>query len=320
MYYDDHPMLGFRLEMLQHLRRHLGTVTHIADSAAMNVCIASTAEDTHTLYITVFVNNLRRLHVPPAAARKMHYMMHIGGGLSFADFTAMRVHGLPPALASFAAVYSYIPGIPGTVQVGASVGTAFCDTPQTLRAPDRRLTRLCVVADDKYVPATKNIGTIIKAWQTLRAEGYTLAVGGGGWRQKLLATVPEHMLEGVDFLGGAFLTQPAMIALYDSSDVFVVDSTPDDGFPTTCGLEAMARGCALVASNAQDNRALLVAGTHYEEFTHCDPVSMVQAIKRVTPTMAAAGQHLVLTNCVPDVALDPIVQRLRKQASNNGES
>ncbi len=308
IFFDFLELVGFRKNLFEILCKVIkGRVHHCIHACQVAEIMAANPSAVCVVMFSMWLDRLIAHGVP---LDRVHFIMHIGGGLTWSDFSVMREHGLHERFRKCAAVYSYIQGIEGTIEIDCAVGEVFCEVtvPRSYEGKSRDDlvgTRLCVVADIRYDPVKKNLFTIVRAWPHLRGMGYTLTIGGGDWRAWFLGQgVAPDVLEGIHFKG-AWMSQEEMKALFCDSDIFVVDSTSDDGFPTTCGVEAMACGCALVASDSQ-GQTRFVPNVHFIPFVHGDSADMIRAILHATCGVAATGWEFVQRTCPGHVVYKPL--------------
>ena len=313
IYFDPLDLVGFRGDLFQVLETDFAAVTwrRCACEVAQQM-----AADPAALCVVVFSQWLDALIACRVPLHRVHFVMHIGGGLRWTDFVAMKTMGLHERFRACAAVYSYIQGVDGTVDFNGAISNHFIKMEcrrswEGKPLEDHAGQRLCIVADVRYDPVKKNLFTIVRAWAChLKAMGFSLTIGGGHWSHWLRANgVPSETLEGICFLD-QLMSPNEMAALYCASDIFVVDSTVDDGFPTTCAVEAMCCGCALVASDNQ-GQTRFVPEVHFVPFVHKDSDDMFRAIMRVSHAVAKQGCERVRDNWSPGVAWKPLLDRLR---------
>ncbi len=169
-----------------------------------------------------------------------------------------------------------------------------------------RALRIVFVGDDRR---RKGLDTVIGAFNSLR-DGFHLDIVGPHGHRVGGLTNPSYRLHG-------WLEPEALRAVYSESDVLVSPATVEredpiclgmiDGFPTTAAAEAMATGCALVASNPRRDHRLLEPGLDYVEVPPEDPAALADALRRFDRdrghlrAIAAAGCNAVHSRPIAQV-------------------
>jgi hypothetical protein len=143
----------------------------------------------------------------------------------------------------------------------------------------------------------KGLGTLLLAYDRLPADRFHLTVVGPHERH-------AHQLarSNIDVVGWSSPEQ--LREIYWRSHIFVSPATtetqnPDelgmvDGFPTTTGSDAMATGCALVASNPRNERRALQPGVHYADVRVDDVENLARvllALEEDRNRIAALAEH-----------------------------
>jgi glycosyltransferase involved in cell wall biosynthesis len=216
--------------------------------------------------------SLRR--VAESLGLNVHVQLYPGGGLAPTTPPALLERVAGRCTTVFTNVAEVERAVPQATFVPMLVGAAAY--PFRERDPHDEL-RIVFVGDDK---SRKGLATLIEAFNGLH-KGFRLDVVGPNDRHLPALTNPHYQAHG--WLGPKDLRR-----LYERRDVFVSPSTVEtenefelgviDGFPTTAAAEAMASGCALVASNPRREFRGLTPGSDYIDVPERDPVALADVL------------------------------------------
>jgi glycosyltransferase involved in cell wall biosynthesis len=220
--------------------------------------------------------------VPPFSLRRVadslglnvHVQLYPGGGLAPTTQPAILEAVAERCATVFTNVEEVERAIPRATFVPMLVGAEA----YPFRERDARDDlRIVFVGDDK---SRKGLATLIDAFNQLPA-GFRLDIVGPNERHLPGLSNPDYRAHG--WLGADDLRR-----LYAQCDVFVSPSTVEtehelelgviDGFPTTAAAEAVASGCALVASNPRREFRGLRPGSDYVDVPERDPTAVADAL------------------------------------------
>ncbi|WP_230970778.1 glycosyltransferase family 4 protein [Nitrogeniibacter aestuarii] len=135
------------------------------------------------------------------------------------------------------------------------------------------LTRRPFVLAVSSMAPHKNFGLISRAMARLSSSGFDLVVVGGS-NPKIFAGMEQELPDSVKYLG--YVSDAELKALYETAAYFVFPSTYEGfGIPP---LEAMACGCAVLASNAASIPE--VCGNAAAYFDPNDPDGLAALLER----------------------------------------
>jgi len=150
-----------------------------------------------------------------------------------------------------------------------------CNVARFLRpseAPPRVSSRVCMVGS---LEKSKDYGNLLRAWKVVEAAGpYELWIAGGGSKRAEFETLAGQLgLKRVRFLG-AIEDVPSLLW---SSTVFAFSANIEEGFGTVL-IEALAAGCAVVATDVPACREVLEGGKYGRLVAAKDPGALGAAV------------------------------------------
>jgi glycosyltransferase involved in cell wall biosynthesis len=122
----------------------------------------------------------------------------------------------------------------------------------------------------------KDHKTLLEAWKIVEENNLDLELniaGDGSLKDELQNLKISLNLKNVNFLG----TVNDIPSLLWQSDVFVFSTTFQEGFGTVL-IEALAAGCAIIASDVPACREVLKGGEYGKLVPMNDPISLSKAI------------------------------------------
>jgi glycosyltransferase involved in cell wall biosynthesis len=104
----------------------------------------------------------------------------------------------------------------------------------------------------------KNIEESLRALSTIDGAEYEAQIAGEGTERTRLEELARSLGVKIDFLGR--VSEDALLSLYHRAGIFLTSSY-SEGFGLSL-LEAMASGCAVIASNIPTHRSLIRSGSN----------------------------------------------------------
>ena len=159
------------------------------------------------------------------------------------------------------------------------------------------------------VEPRKNIFGLLRAFKELkekyRVPHQLLIAGGKGWKDSPIYKEYNKLQLGQDVIFLGYVPDEDMASLYNGADVFVFPSLYEGfGFPV---LEAMACGCAVVASNTSSLPE--VVGDCGLLVDPCSPVKITQGSMNFYQTFLIEGPYKTRGLCAQSYSVGKIQQK-----------